>query len=251
MSNNKQKLLTKANVKIGKSEKLNIVTYGLHLSPHTANSKGINVCPFATAECIASCLNTAGHGKFTQTQKARIKKTDRFLEDKLLFVQDLKKELHALDRKRIREDLSIAIRLNLTSDIAWESLRIDGMNLMELFPQFTFYDYSKIYQRLNRNKPDNYHLTFSYSGYNEEQCKELLERGFNVSIVFNTSKQEDLPKSWWNDYIVINGDETDVRYLDYKQKPEGYTKGLIVGLTYKKPKNKVDLTDNKFVVNIN
>lgn len=238
-------LLTKSNTKILKSLNIGYETYGLHLSPFTLNSLGKNVCPFATKECAESCLNTAGRGKFDKTQQARIRKTDWFLKNRTEFLKQLKRELDNIEKKRVKNNLNIAIRLNLTSDLSWETFIIDDKNIIEHYPNFMFYDYTKNPNRRNWN---NYHLTFSFSGHNWEECEKKLNEGQNVSVVFNLSKKDKLPE-YYKGYKVVNGDEHDLRFLDSFQRDT--EKGLIVGLVYKKPKNKIDLKDNKFVVNGN
>ena len=68
--------------------------------------------------------------------------------------------------------------------------------------------------------PENYHLTFSRSEHNDSLCQMVLELGGNVAVVF----RNQLPKTW-KGFEVINGDETDLRFLDKK--------GVIVGLIEK------------------
>ena len=73
---------------------------------------------------------------------------------------------------------------------------------------------------LNGELPSNYHLTFSCSEHNEKICQVVLSMGGNVAVVF----RNQLPKTW-NGYQVVNGDESDLRFLD-KQ-------GVVVGLIEK------------------
>lgn len=231
-------LLTKSNSKILKSLGLGYETYGLHLSPFTFNSTGKNVCPFATKECVKSCLNTAGRGKFSKTQEARVRRTDKFFKDRDSFLQQMKKEFESIERRRIKYDLKIAVRLNLTSDISWEKLMINGKSLIDSFPNFIFYDYTK---NPNKQSLPNYYLTFSYSGINWDICESYLKNNTNVSVVFNLNKKDTLPETY-RGYKVIDGDNHDLRFLDEK--------GVVVGLKFKKTKEKIDLTNNKFIVNL-
>lgn len=251
---NEQRLLTTANVKILKSDKLNYHTVGLHLSPYKENSFGKNICPKATKECIASCLNTAGHGKFDNVQIARRKKTDRFIQDPIQFLEDLYKELHSIknnkNSKYYNSNVKIAVRLNLTSDLPWENLIVKskGKNLMDCFPDYIFYDYTKLENRVINSV--NYFLCYSFSGENETFCKNKLKSGDLVSVVFNVGKNEPLPSEFWG-YKVIDADLHDLRFLDKEIASVGKNEGLICGLRYKKPKVKQDLEIGKFVININ
>jgi hypothetical protein len=107
--------------------------------------------------------------------------------------------------------------------------------LFELFPDVQFYDYTKDYIKLEyRNKPKNYHFTYSFSGYNWDKCRKFLDSGINVAMVFKNA----LPLTYQG-YKVINGDLSDERYLDKK--------GVIVGLRYKVPRGK-KYEKNKFVI---
>jgi len=74
--------------------------------------------------------------------------------------------------------------------------------------------------RFDKELPKNYHLTFSRSEINHAKSIELLQRGFNVAMVFDR-----LPANY-EGFEVINGDKDDLRFLD--------PKNVIVGLTYKK-----------------
>ena len=68
--------------------------------------------------------------------------------------------------------------------------------------------------------PSNYHLTFSRSENNDKKCEMVLLMGGNVAVVF----RNQLPKTW-KGFEVVNGDETDLRFLDKK--------GVVVGLIEK------------------
>jgi hypothetical protein len=68
---------------------------------------------------------------------------------------------------------------------------------------------------------------------------ELLSKGFNVAIVFKLSKGGKLPTTY-KGYKVINGDETDLRFLD--------DKNVIVGLKYKNNTGKGGAEKNKLAV---
>lgn len=116
--------------------------------------------------------------------------------------------------------MKLAIRLNGTSDICYENIIVDdNKNIFELFPEVTFYDYTKDYTRRDalKGKWKNYHLTFSRSESKKNHTKalELLEQGVNVAVVF-----DKLPKKFAK-VTVINGDETDLRFLDKKNKVVG------------------------------
>jgi hypothetical protein len=214
------KLLTIGNTKTVKGEALGYMTFIMHLAPSTLS--GYNTCPMASDGCAAACLNTAGRGRFTATQEARIRKTKWFFEDRESFMIQLVKDIRAAIRKANREGMIPVFRLNGTSDIRWETVSftfegIDFRNIMEFFGNVRFYDYTKLTNR--RNIPSNYHLTFSRSESNDAYVTTMLNRGYNVAVVFDV-----LPETYLG-YKVIDGTETDLRFLDEKN--------VIVGLIAK------------------
>jgi hypothetical protein len=211
------KLLTIGNTKTVKGEAMGYLTFIMHLAPSTLS--GYNTCPMASEGCASACLNTAGRGRFTATQEARIRKTRWFFEDRETFMAQLVKDITAAVRKAEREGFTPVFRLNGTSDIRWENVPVNGFaNIMEMFPTLTFYDYTKLSNR--RNIPSNYHLTFSRSESNEIDALHILANGvMNVAVVFDT-----LPTKWAG-VKVIDGTETDLRFLDEQ--------GVVVGLVAK------------------
>ena len=204
------KLLGIANTKTMKGEKLGFRTYIMHLAP--SRLSGYQVCPMASPGCASACLNLSGMGVFSNVQKARIQKTKRFFEDRGAFMDQLVKEVQAAIRSSAKAGLTPVFRLNGTSDIRWETVAVflDGFwytNIMEAFPSVQFYDYTKIPNR--RDIPSNYHLTFSRSEVNEMEALQVLSAGvMNVAVVFDT-----LPAKWAG-VKVVDGTETDLRFLD-------------------------------------
>jgi hypothetical protein len=171
-------------------------TYGLYLAPHTLS--GYNVCTSATPECILGCLHTTGHvgieihsGR-NQIQTARINKTRLLFENPEFFMQWLIADITNKHKLAIKKGFGFSVRLNCTSDIDWANVRLNGLNIFETFPEITFYDYTKNVKKFI-NKPENYHLTFSYTGRNWAKCKTVLAQGHNVAMVFNVRKESLIP----------------------------------------------------------
>jgi hypothetical protein len=134
-----------------------------------------------------------------------------------------------LPKKKLQKKFgnSLAIRLNGTSDIPFENIKIKSplkdsyyTNIFEAFPTVRFYDYTKNPKRMFLNIP-NYSLTFSRaeSSLNIENSKTILNANKNVAIVFNNKLYTEIIKvgkiRYNNKLInVIDGDETDLRFLD-------------------------------------
>jgi len=199
------KLLSRSNYKTVKGEKLGILTGILYLAP--AKISGYEVCPMRSIGCTEACLYTSGMGAFSNVQKARIKKTVMFFEQRDEFFKLLHKDIKSLVAKAKKENMLPAVRLNGTSDINW--IRF---NIFEQYPDVQFYDYTKVLKHLTKAIP-NYHVTFSKNEMNDRDCEIALNNGYNVAVVFNTKKGVSLPREW-NGYPVYDGDDTDVRFYD-------------------------------------
>jgi hypothetical protein len=203
-----------------KTSKNELTTFILYLAPSNTVPE-FNLCPFASAGCIASCLNTAGRGAFSNVQLARINKTKIWGYNREQFYIQLAGELLKIHDKAVKYKEKIAIRLNGTSDIDHLNLleRYTGINFLDNFySDLLFYDYTKNINHVKRYAGSNYKLTFSRSESNEKDCAIALNLGTNVAAVF----QKSLPEQF-NGYKVINGDTTDLRYFD----PSGVIIGLI------------------------
>lgn len=229
-------LLTVGNPKLMKGQKKGYLSSVLHLAP--ADLSGKNTCPKATAGCKAACLNTAGRGGIFKKgestnviQQARIRKTKYFFERRQEFLNELTTEIVKTIAKAEKQGLIPVFRLNGTSDISWEKYEVtNGKNIFQMFPEVQFYDYTKVLGRKVSHIP-NYHLTFSKADGNDMDVRLAASKGMNVAAVFHK-----LPET----YIgrpVINGDETDLRFLD--------AKGVVVGL---KAKGKAKKDTSGFVV---
>jgi hypothetical protein len=208
------RLLTVQNAKTRKGEKLGILTGILYLAP--ANESGVmNTCASSTPECRHACLYTAGRGRFDSVRHGRIRKTRWLARDREGFVEELKRNVTRLVARARKLGLKPAVRINGTSDSPWLA-----QELAAAFPEVQFYDYTKHPKPWLRTLP-NYHLTFSHSGHNFEDCLEALQHGINVAVVFTTRRGEALPETW-NGFRVIDGDSHDCRFLD----PTGVVVGL-------------------------
>ena len=214
------KLLSTANPKIQKGTKLGYLSFILHLAP--ADLSGREVCPKRTIGCTAACLNTAGRGgmfrkgETTNTiQRARIRKTQYFFDNREAFMADLVNDVLKAVRFARKKNLTPVFRLNGTSDLSWEKYNIadTGKNIFQLFPTVQFYDYTKVLGRKVAHL-ENYHLTFSKADGNDADVKKALTQGLSVVAVYDS-----IPEG------VPSADETDLRFLD--------PKGIMLGLKAK------------------
>ena len=232
------KLLSFNNPKILKGVKVNnkYISAILHMRPENTR-----ICPYQdVASCKEACLNTAGRGgifKKGETtnviQEARKRKTKLFLEDRTTFMTDLIADITRFTNYCKKKDKLPCIRLNGTSDIQYENIFVEDKNIFEHFPDIQFYDYTKIPTR-KVSHIDNYHLTWSYSEANPKYTAWYDKIAYNIAVVFNGA----FP-IYFKGREVINGDESDLRFLDKDN--------VIVGL---KAKGKARHDMSGFVIHV-
>jgi hypothetical protein len=253
-----------------KTEKSKVQTYILHLAPD--NTSGVNVCPGA-GNCRKICLHFAGNPVYmTNKQAARIRRTLAFAADKQRFARLIVCAILGKLAKHSGEP--IAIRLNGTSDIAWENvdftivpefaafcrvkfgqdLPIGKRNIFEVFnyisanggPLVVFYDYTKIKRNWAECKRLGYHLTFSFDGWdnaaNLKICRDALQAGVNVAAAFSLKRGQDLPQYVdCSRFDFLPSDRMTGRVFAVLDgdltdyRPSDVTGGHIVGLRFKLP----------------
>lgn len=225
-------LSTNFRLKFG-SEELGYMAIGLSLAPNSLS--GYNVCPEASAGCISACnLWFSGRSVMGTARDAKIRRTEMLYENKSEFFEQLEKEIGLAVKRAKKHNQQLAVRLNTASDVAWESTIVrDGKSIVDLFPDVQFYDYTKVFKRALRHAhgdfPSNYNLTYSRSELNDPNCSIILATGGNVAVVFSGG----FPASY-NGYEVIDGDQSDLRFLDKR--------GVVVGLGVKGAQGKRDTT---------
>lgn len=270
------KLLTvSGNPKVMKGDKVSkYLTAIMHLSP--INTKICPYQDIAGCkEACLNTAGRGGIIKKGETtnviQEARKRKTNLYLEDRNTFMSYLITDIMKFVRYCEKKDKLPCIRLNGTSDIQWETIPTENThysisqmyllqehaeyfegyghtewkpckelvdlgwreakNIFELFPDVQFYDYTKIPTR-KVSDIENYHLTWSYSEANMKYANWFDKIAYNIAVVFNGA----LPIHF-KGREVVNGDETDLRFLD---------KGnVIVGL---KAKGKAKKDTSGFVI---
>jgi hypothetical protein len=216
-----------------KAYKYNEMVYTIYLSP--AKMSGYEVCPKRTEECTLLCLNESGHNRMdvhkNKINQSRIKKTKLFFENREFFVRWVVDEIKAGQKKAKAQGHEFSVRLNNTSDLSPELFYINDngvkRNILQLFPDVQFYDYTKVPNRMRlKQKYDNYDLTFSFDGQNMEECFKMLDNEIRVAMVF-----DKVPETY-RGRNVIDGDKYDMRYRDDKD--------VIVGLKFKKVRTKLE-----------
>ena len=109
-----------SSAKLIKNKKVsNNYTYIIYLAP--SDESGHDVCPFSTEECERGCLRQSGrvkieiHSGNDTIQKARIKKTKLFFENREFFLRWVVAEMESFQAKADRDGYDFSARLNGTS----------------------------------------------------------------------------------------------------------------------------------------
>lgn len=237
---------------------LNAINY---MAPAELGGVG-NLCPHSSAGCRALCLGwysgqagmvKRGTGKRVGESKVRAcrkHKAEMFMKDRQAFMRLMFDGIEAAQRKAKRLGLKLCVRLNGATDIGWEGIRIEmpsrsgakgfylAGNIFELFPDIQFVDYTKSKRRMLNfcagMMPPNYHLTFSRSEDNWDDCETVLASGGNVAVVFGC-KMHEFPDTY-HGYLVLDGDLHDLRHLDtINENRLTRSEGRIIGLSPKGP----------------
>jgi hypothetical protein len=241
-----------------KTEKSLEETRILHFAPSVIS--GHNVCPNA-GNRAKICLHFAGIPYLMGGKKtARIRRTLAFFDDTQSFLE-LTATAILYNRSILAPSELLAIRLNGTSDILWETLEFSVSPELSMFWRVKFgvyivptvyksiphmfahypellvklYDYTKNRHDWAECQAIGYHLTFSYDGQNNRKnlklACEAISHGVNVAAAFNIKKGQPLPPTAYianRSFKVVDGDLSDFRPSD----PKGYK---IIGLRFKLP----------------
>lgn len=209
------------NAKTIKGEKYGIKTAILYLMP--AMGSGVNLCANAViAGCVKPCLFTAGRGAMSNVMLSRLRKTLYFNQYREQFMAQLSREISLEKAKAKRRGYKLIVRLNGTSDIRWENIKLPLVNaptIFDLHNDVQFYDYTKLANR--KGVPANYDLTFSYSGVPAYApfVAKAVANGERIAVVFRNRAIVDAMLANGETFLglpVVDGDDTDIRHLDPK-----------------------------------
>jgi len=161
-----------------------IINAGLTLAP-SRRSGVTNVCPKATAGCIVGCvLWFAGRTVTKIVRDAAIARTKLWHFFPEVFYARLRLALRNLVKRASKKNARAFCRLNVASDI-------DHTFICSEFPQVSFYDYSKVYDRALKYAlgllPSNYTASLSVSESTTwQEAYNLHSLGVNLVVVFDS-----------------------------------------------------------------
>lgn len=237
-------------------------TIVLHLEPVT-----FGACP-AAGSCAAVCLNRAGNPAYLTGKLARRhKRSVAFNADRSQFLQ-----LLVVEAARLRAKGYIGVRLNGTSDIAWERETVDLLPsvlcwVQQHVPAFTIrmpgtytviqvlcamgfepYDYTK---RVDRNfalaQELGYHLTLSWGGKHDDTILDVAQKHrLNLAAgVSGVKRSQALP-----DVIVVGGEHlpvVDGDLTDWRRDDPSHTTH-VVGLRIKRTPGQTEEQVRRFAI---
>ena len=206
--------------KLEVTDKTGFYTVGVNLSPakeHMQFGGQRTSCAWAT-KCQFACLNKSGMNNMPTHVLTRVAKT--------LFLERYPAEFHAKVDAELRREMfrasrrgfRLAARMNLLSDRIKMATAVASRH-----PTVQFNDYTA--SPVPLPGPDNMYRTYSRKEtWTLEQVTGLVQRGLNVSVVFDVKRKAPLPTEW-HGMRVIDGDVHDARWTD--------PAGVIVGLRLK------------------
>jgi hypothetical protein len=193
-----------SSIKVEKGESEGYYTSILYMQPADKVATRTLCSAAALFGCKNICLIGSGMLGMTTGQSAATRRTIIYLLDSDRFYAMLRKEITAKHRKHGDQ---LAIRLNGTTDE-------DFTGFIASMPHIRFYDYTKVYARVIKNKLANYDLTFSGSAYSEktlDMTARAINAGYRVAIAFNTAETKGeftMPTD------LADFDTTDLRFTD-------------------------------------
>jgi len=222
-----------------------IINSGCTMAP-SKRSKIVNVCGWATAACIATCvLWFSGRRAGARMRECARNVTLLWYYWPERFYSRYDRELSNQEKRARAAGVESYNRTNVASDLNHD-------RIISRHPDTTFYDYTAGFGRMMDYLwgllPPNYHLTFSVKESTPfEHVKDIIALGGNVAVVvdsyywgpthryglmpqravFQTADGENFSVD------VVHGDKHDIR------TPEFDGRGKMIGLLLKAQSNKV------------
>lgn len=193
------------------------------------------LCPNAGL-CKEHCLIVhAGRGAIggydNMVQRARKARSDWYLTNPVAFKAQLVHEIRLAVKASTKAGIPLAIRLNGGSDLNWDDIYAQ-------FPQVQFWEYTKR-PDLALGKQNNVQWTYSHNERTTARIiGQLVVNSVNIAMVFNVKRGQPLPPMVGSVHVV-DGDLSDLRFLDERGVRSKLRSLVIVGLRLKKLK-KID-----------
>lgn len=199
------------------------------IASHTLPSGRANGTCVNDRLCAEHCVTAgswlAGQDNVQQARHARLRLFETNWD---AYATLLLRDVEALGRRVRRHNQTLAVRLNVGSDVAWERILPDAFWEAVARSGGHAYDYTKRIDRVGWLVPSVYRTTYSATSATRRSTVErLLDRGDTVTVVLPqpaNRHDKSVPEEFAG-FPMISGDATDDRYLD--------PPGVLIGLSAK------------------
>lgn len=215
------------NIKLSHSGSQMVAGFGLNLLPADASGEW-NTCRYATPGCRAACLATSGQAGMERRSgrdrifRARRAKLAFLMSDPAAFFALLLDEVERLPQSKWAvKGWTVSLRLNVLSDIPWETFPSLGWFFSLLRDlDVVAYDYTA-WPSSRRPRASAVYLVDSVKETHTDAAIRRMERPV---VVFDVARGRDLP-AFFLGRPVVDADASDARFLD--------AEGTVRGLRYK------------------
>jgi len=188
---------------------------GLTLSPWR-ESGDWNLCPFASAGCRASCLNTTYRLAYSPNVRTRVLRTKLLMTNRAKFLEYVARDLAAVRKKVHRAGRILVVRWNTLSDINAETVYKPIWSENDVYVDYTK-NAARYQSWLEGKLPSNYHLTFSRSETNQARAELFVAQGGTATVVVRSEAfRAEMLAHGWNGFPCVDGDISDRRWEDPK-----------------------------------
>lgn len=184
-----------------------------YMLPHRLSGL-INLCPWSTKGCRATCLHTSGRLGMAKT--AKLVRTRFFVQDPFHYLVVLLTEIERHQRRVAKCGKVLLIRFNGTGDVPIERLPFLFELVATLGTPPIWFDYTKgiltsAKQARVASPRSDYYTVASATETTSEAS--LVDYNENVVVVVDVKAHGALPAKFWG-RDVVDGDRHDMRCLD-------------------------------------
>lgn len=169
---------------------------GLVVDERTGEFKIVNTCPGAGACKVYCYARKGGYVQWVESSLSQTKLLNFLLNDPEGFQSKLVSEIKSVYEKYKKQNVEVDIRWHDSGDFfSPEYLQI-AYNIANVFPEVTFYAYTKMAGVATGDKPNNFKMNFSMGATPEQEKQVALTKDIPKAVV--------IPKPMFDDLIVKN-----------------------------------------------
>lgn len=186
-----------------------------YMLPHRL-SGFVNICPWSTPECRATCLHTSG--RLGMAEIAKLVRTEFFATEPYLFQVSLLGEIERHAKRVNKCGKQLIIRFNGTGDVPIEYLPywFELVSEVEVDIAPLWFDYTKgVLTNAKRRRKASPRPDYYTVASGTERTTQDVASQYDGNIVFVVAAKpgSPLPSEFWG-REVIDGDRHDMRCFD-------------------------------------